>query len=90
MAVDFVQKNKKQKYLFITVIVLAVVTFVILWFGYFNKAEELPNVESIYINKKNIKIRYEILESPILKELAPFESAPPYEGELGRENPFIK
>lgn len=90
MAVDFVQKNRKQKYLLFIVVGLAVVTFIILWFGYFNKAEELPGQESVYIIKKNIRIEYETLESPLLKELSPFESAPLYEGDMGRENPFIK
>jgi len=90
MAVDFIQKNKKQKYLLFIVLGLAVVTFIILWFGYFNKEEELPTVEGVYIEKKNTKINYELLENPLLKELVPFESAPSYDGNLGRENPFVK
>jgi len=106
MAVDFIQKNRKQKYLLFIVLGLAVVTFIILWFGYFNKEEELPTVEGVYIEKKNeeelptvegvyiekknVKINYELLENPLLKELVPFESAPSYDGNLGRENPFVK
>lgn len=90
MAVDFIQKKKKQQYmLFIALGVLAV-TFIILWFGYFNKPASAPEPEEIVISKKSIDINYSILENPILKALIPFIETPFYEGELGKDNPFLK
>jgi len=38
---------------------------------------------------KKIEIDFETLKSPDLEELQLFEKTPPYEGEIGRENPFI-
>lgn len=90
MAVDFVEKKKKQKYLLFFGLGLVAVTAVILYFGYFNAGEELSVPDTTIIAKKNIKIKYEVLENPLIKDLLPFESAPLYEGDLGRENPFVK
>jgi len=35
------------------------------------------------------EIDFSVLESEILKEFEPFEKVPPFEGEVGRENPFL-
>jgi len=88
MAVDFVEKKKKQKYLLFIVLGLLAITAVILWFGYFNQEPEQP--EEVYIVKKNVKINYEILDNPILKELVSFQKTPDYDGVLGKSNPFLK
>lgn len=89
MAVDFVEKKKKQKYLILIILGILVVTGLVLWFGYFREPAEISLEQEVFITKKNIKIRYETLEDPLLDILTPFQTTPPYEGELGRENPFI-
>jgi hypothetical protein len=38
---------------------------------------------------KKIEINLEVLKSPILKELQSFEEIKPFEGKIGRENPFL-
>ncbi|KPJ55209.1 hypothetical protein AMJ47_01725 [Parcubacteria bacterium DG_72] len=90
MAVDFIEKKKKQQYLLYIVLGILAVTFVILWFGYFQKPVQAPAPEEVVISRENIVIDYSILENPILKVLLPFEETPLYEGELGKENPFLK
>lgn len=93
MAVDFKNQQKKQKYMLIVAVIIAIIAFVVLWFGYFNKKNEplvgdYTGTEGIVI-KKRINIRYDILENSFLKKLEPFEKIPEYEGELGRVNPFL-
>jgi hypothetical protein len=90
MAVNFIEKKKKQQYLLYIAVGILVVTFVILWFGYLNKPVQAPSSEEVIINKKNIVINYSILENPIIKALIPFVETPLYQGQLGRDNPFLK
>ncbi len=90
MAVNFIEKKRKQQYMLFIALGVIVVAFIILWFGYFNKSTQAPTPEEVVINRKNIVIDYSILESPILKTLVPFQETPLYEGDLGKENPFLK
>lgn len=90
MAVNFIEKKKKQKYLVFIVLGIAGVTLIILWFGYFNKPVADPTPEEKDIVKKNININYSILGSPFLKALILFQETPLYEGEIGKDNPFLK
>lgn len=39
--------------------------------------------------KPEMKIDFSVLESPVLEGLKPFEKIPPFEEEVGRENPFL-
>ena len=89
MAVDFIEKKKKQKSLVFVIVGIGLVALVILWFGYFNKSETSDEAKEVFVAKKNIRIRYEVLENPILDILDPFEGTPDYEGDLGRDNPFL-
>ncbi|NIU88444.1 MAG: hypothetical protein GWN56_14620 [Nitrosopumilaceae archaeon] len=90
MAVDFLEKKKKQQYLLYGVLGIVAVTIVVLWYGYFREPIEAPEPEEIVISKKAIVVDYSILENPLLKALIPFIETPLYEGELGKENPFLK
>ncbi|GAI21146.1 unnamed protein product [marine sediment metagenome] len=38
---------------------------------------------------RKIKIDFKIFENSFFKELQPIEKIPEFEGEMGRENPFI-
>jgi len=92
MPVNFIQERKKQNYLAVLAVVLFVAAFLILWFGFnkgkspvFNPPFDYRPSDSLL---KEIKIDFEVLKNPLLKELQPFVKAPPYEGGVGRENPF--
>jgi len=88
MAITFIKKRKKQKYLVLIVLGVVVVSLIILWRGYFKKEAPLPT-PAVSGPHREIKVDFGILENPFLKEIQPFEKIPPFEGETGRENPFL-
>ena len=91
---NFIQKKKTQKnLLFILVIVLVVIGFVV--YNGFLKTESVPEDftdANMFIPKQEIKINFDILNDPVLKELQPFLEIQSLElatgTEIGRENPF--
>ncbi len=90
MAITFLEKRKVQKRsIFILGIILLIVAIVI-WQNFFVK-EKLSFPGEVSKSSKEIKINFEILESPILRALQPFEEIKPIEEgtKIGRENPFI-
>jgi len=90
MAVDFIEKKRKQKYLTYVVFGIAIITGLILWFGYFKEPGEEAGSEPVSISTRDVKIDYQVLENPFLKSLTPFEKTPEYEGDLGRIDPFLR
>ena len=88
MAVNFREKRKKQKYLILVVAGILAVTGIVLYFGY-KKPEKAVVPGPIFTPSRKIEINYEILESPVLDKLEPFPETPSYEGELGKNNPFL-
>ncbi|XOB40284.1 MAG: hypothetical protein ACKKMR_03175 [Candidatus Nealsonbacteria bacterium] len=88
MAITFQEQLKKQKNLVFIFLSLVLVTVFIIWWGYYYVGEE-PREELILKHFKKIEIDFELLENPLLDQLQPIEKIPPFEGEVGRENPFI-
>lgn len=86
MAINFIQKRKTQKHLIFVFIGLFLITTIILWQG-FLKEERISSLETIRSSK--IKINFETLKNPILQDFQSFKEIVPFEGEIGRENPFI-
>lgn len=89
MPVNFLQQRKRQKFLVPIVLAVLGLTFIVLWFGYFKKKEAPTEVGVSAPVLQEIKINFEVLENPLLKELQSFEEITPYEGSIGRENPFL-
>ena len=89
MAVDFREKRKKQQYLVLVVLGVLIVSGAVLYFGYFRSPKEAVVSGPAFVPRKDIKINYEILESPILNLLDNFPETPEFEGELGKDNPFL-
>jgi len=78
--------KKRQRYL-IAGLILIVFAIVFLVWDYF-LAGPVPTILKP-LPPPEIKINFEILESPALDELQLYEEISPFEGEIGRENPFI-
>lgn len=89
MVVKFIQEEKKrQRYLILFLILVLVVTSFVVWWGFFREKKIVPSTIPI-VPPREIKINFELLESPALKDLRPFTEVSPFTAELGRENPFI-
>ena len=89
MAILFLEKTKKQKYLIIVFLVVILITALVIWRGFFIK--EKPSEKVISKPKREIQIDFETLKNPMLEEFQPIEKIIPLgpEIEIGRENPFI-
>lgn len=88
MAITFVEKRRRLKYLFSVLVILILITVLILWRGFFAKEKPvLPPIKTEPVKK--IEIDDKILKHPLLEKLQLLETIPPFEGEVGRENPFL-
>ena len=88
MATPLVIKEKKrQKYSLVIFLIIALIIFLILWQGFFKKGKTVLVVEMLA--PREIKINFEVLKKPALKELKLFEKISPFEETIGRENPFL-
>ncbi len=100
MAISFIQKQKKQKYLSFVLIAIIVIMGFVVWFGYFQTSQPklLSGTAQTKVIKK-IEIDFSVLKSPILKILEPFDEIGSYQAatsaeyalpeKVGRDNPFI-
>ncbi len=90
MSVNFKEEKKKQKYLVILVSSVILVTVLILWFGVFKDKSNLMVFEIRPANLiKEIDVDFNALDNSIFDDLKVFEDIPEFEGEIGRENPFL-
>ena len=89
MAIVFLEKTKRQRYLIIVFLIVILIASFIIWRGFFVK--EKPPEEVISKPKREIKIDFEILKNPVLEGFQPVEKIIPLgpEIEIGRENPFL-
>jgi len=88
MAIVFLQKRKIQNYLILIFIGVLLITTIVIWQGFFRK-EKIPLPEEVLRPPKKAEINFEVLKNSLLKNLEPFQEIPPFEKEVGRENPFL-
>jgi hypothetical protein len=90
MAITFLEKRKRSKNLIIVFVALLLITLFVIWWGFFREETLLllPEEEFVPTFRKPA-INFQLLEDPIFEEFEPFEKLPLFEGEIGRENPFI-
>lgn len=87
MAIKFQQQVKKQRNFIILFIMLILIIAFVLWWGF--KTEEEPSGILISQRLKKFEINFDIFQNPLLKQLQLIDKIPAFEGELGRDNPFI-
>jgi hypothetical protein len=87
MAITFQEQLKRQKNMIIVFIVLILITAVIIWRGILVE----PKIDEKIIPKyfKDIEIDFSTLKDPRLEEFNLMERIPHFEGQVGRQNPFI-
>jgi len=90
MAITFVEERKKQKKLLLVFGFVVAITVVVLVQGLVKRIPPSPITgREIIPTFKKIEIDFTILENNNLKDLEPFEEIKPFEGKIGRENPFL-
>lgn len=87
MVITIQQEKRRQSYLVVVLVVIILAIIFILWQYFFKKPQ--PILEPKILAPPKIEINFEILESPVLKELLPFEEIKPIIEPYGRENPFL-
>jgi len=89
MAIVFLEKIERQRYLTIVFLIVILITALVIWRAFFFK-KKLPE-EVISKPKIEIKIDFETLKNPALEEFQPIEKIVPLgpEIKIGRENPFV-
>lgn len=88
MAITFQKKQEKQKYLFLVFSILILAVFSVIYFSFFKKEKFSASPPETHKPPK-IEINLDVLKSSFLRGLLPFEEIKPFEGKIGRENPFL-
>jgi flagellar basal body-associated protein FliL len=87
MAITFTQQKKKQKYLIIILAIIVLLTLIIVFSGLFFKPVEEEPFPAVTFKK--VEIDFKTLSQADLINLVIFEDVLPFEGEVGRQNPFL-
>jgi len=86
MALTLFDKEKKRQYLY-WILLVAILAGAI-WFGR-NYLVKPASPVPLPPKKKTIEINLELLNNAAFQKLQSFEEILPFEGEIGRENPFL-
>lgn len=88
MAITFLKRRQKQKYLILAFVLIILLILIIVWRGALLKSKQVlaPTVSPL---PQKVEINYEVLKNSVLKDLQPFEDIKPLEEEIGRDNPFL-
>lgn len=89
METDFLGKEeKKQKYLIFILFVIILAIVIVLGQNFWTKSKTFEGISPVILKPSKIEINFELLKSQTLKELQPFGEIKPFEGKIGRDNPF--
>ncbi|MFH1780690.1 MAG: hypothetical protein ABH841_01680 [Candidatus Nealsonbacteria bacterium] len=89
MANEFLQAQKKQRYLILILALVICSIVAVIWFGFFQAPAPVVQVLSPAMVHSDIDINWDVLEDAKLEALKSFEQIPAIKDEIGRENPFI-
>jgi len=88
MAIEFIQAQKKQRYLILILTLTICAILLVVWLGFFRTPAAVVPVSAPPVIYPKIEINWSALEDKKLEELKAFEQIPALEDEVGRENPF--
>jgi len=89
MAITFLEQQKKMKSMIPVLVMVIVITGFVLWWGFLREEEEVIFEETVPESLKKVDINFQILRDFDSQEFQSFEPIPVFEGEEGRENPFV-
>lgn len=89
MAIEFIQAQKKQRYLILILTLVICATLLVIWQGFFQEpAPAIPTPVLPEVAPAKIEINLGILDDQKLANLKIFEQISTTTDEIGRENPF--
>ncbi|MFH1575368.1 MAG: hypothetical protein ABIB55_00280 [Candidatus Nealsonbacteria bacterium] len=88
MAIEFLQAQKKQRYLILILTLAICATLLVVWIGFFKTPAVVAPVFLPQAVQPKIGINWDVLKDTKLEALQNFEQTPALEDEVGRENPF--
>lgn len=89
MVVQLSKNKRRQRILLVVLIVIIIITVLIWLFGFSRSKKPALVAPPVLVLVKEIKINFELLRDPRLKEFRPFQEIPPFGMEPGRDNPFL-
>jgi len=89
MAIAFIEERKKQKKLAYFLLAVILVICFVLWLGVLRKPRAGEQVLPFLPILRKAEVNFNVLENPTLKDLQPFKEIAPFEGKMGRGNPFL-
>jgi len=88
MAIEFLQAQKKQRYLILILTLAICAILLVIWLGFFRTPAPVVPVSSPMVAQPKIEINWDVLKDTKLEALKTFEQIPDLKGKAGRENPF--
>lgn len=89
MAITFLEKRKRLRYLFPVLAAVVLITTLVIWRGFLAKEKPQTTPATFGQPVKKIEIDLKTLKNPLLDEFQPFEKIEPSKEKIGRQNPFI-
>lgn len=89
MAIDFLQAQKKQRYLIIILTLAICAILFVVWLGFFKSPAPVVPGSFPQVIKPKIEINWDVLKDTKLEELQIFQQIPALKDKAGRKNPFI-
>jgi len=88
MAIEFLQAQKKQRYMMLILTFTICAILLVVWLGFFRQPESVVPVSTPTLIQPKIEINWDVLADEKLEVLKTFERIPELKDEVGRENPF--
>ncbi len=88
MAIEFLQAQKKQRYLILILTLIICGILLVVWLGFFRTPAPVVPVFLPQAIQPTIEINWETLNDTKLEALKAFEQIPALKDDTGRENPF--
>ena len=91
MAITIVQERKKQRYLILALAMIIFAILAVVWWGFSRRqgSVSVPSVPEVVYALPKTEIDWQMLEDLRAESLQPFEGISAFEGQFGRENPFV-
>ena len=88
MAINILQEKKRQRYMMVILALVIIAILIIIWQGILKKEEAPPSPLVQPLIPQKVIIDWPTLKNTQITNLRAFEPIPPFEGEIGRKNPF--